>query len=63
MTEAKNVKGQFFPTKICKILAFARFLCLLLRSPKEDRAYFMLRFPAPLSKQSTPVPVMGRLLL
>ena len=39
MTEAKNVKEQFFATKICKSLAFARFLCLMLRTPKEDRVH------------------------
>ena len=36
MTEAKNVKEQFFATKICKILAIAR-LSLFNASPSERR--------------------------
>ena len=75
MTEAKNVKEQFYVTKLCKILAFARF-SLFDASPSERRSssrilynFWIIRLsllnaslPAPLSKQNTPVPVIGRLL-
>ena len=71
----KLQKNRFFVTKICKILAFARFSsfnaspikrrlslsiynCLIMRLSLRNAS-----LPATLSKQSTPVPVMGRLLL
>ena len=76
MKEAKNVKEQFFMTKICKNLAFARF-SLFNASPSEKRSSARVLYncliiklsllnaslPAPFSKKSTPVLVKGRLLL
>ena len=75
MTEAIDEKEQFFGTKICKIFAFANF-SLFNASPSERLSSRILyncliirlsllnaSLPAPLLNQSTPVAVMGHLLL
>ena len=79
MTEATNAKVQFFVTKICKILAFAK-ISLFNALPSERRLSscninncLVIRLnllnallPAPLKTklfQYAPVPGMERLLL